>query len=105
VNVYSGSHLIGTLDQSTGAVFYAYSDWLGTKRYEAGPAGAYTNSWASLPFGDSLLPLGGGLDATEQHFTGKEHDAESGLDYFGARYYQSQTGRWLLPDWSAVPVT
>ena len=47
VNVYSGSHLIGTLDQSTGAVFYAYSDWLGTKRYEAGPAGAYTNSWAS----------------------------------------------------------
>jgi len=30
--------------------------------------------------------------------------AESGLDYFGARYYQSQTGRWLLPDWSAVPV-
>ncbi len=37
-------------------------------------------------------------------FTGKEHDAESELDYFGARYYESQTGRWLLPDWSAVPV-
>jgi len=30
--------------------------------------------------------------------------AESGLDNFGARYYQSQSGRWLLPDWSAVPV-
>ena len=37
-------------------------------------------------------------------FTGKERDAESGLDYFGARYYGSSMGRWMSPDWSAVPV-
>jgi len=35
--------------------------------------------------------------------TGKERDAESGLDYFGARYYASTMGRWLSPDWSAQP--
>jgi RHS repeat-associated protein len=29
------------------------------------------------------------------HFTGKERDAESGNDYFGARYYASTMGRWL----------
>src|ERR1700679_2031537 len=34
-------------------------------------------------------------------FTGKEHDAESGLDYFGARYYGSNMGRYMSPDWSA----
>jgi RHS repeat-associated protein len=34
-------------------------------------------------------------------FTGKEHDQESGNDYFGARYYASAVGRWLSPDWSA----
>jgi RHS repeat-associated protein len=34
-------------------------------------------------------------------FTGKERDSESGLDYFGARYYASTAGRWLSPDWSA----
>jgi RHS repeat-associated protein len=34
-------------------------------------------------------------------FTGKERDAESGNDYFGARYYASSMGRWLSPDWSA----
>jgi RHS repeat-associated protein len=33
--------------------------------------------------------------------TGKERDAESGNDYFGARYYASTMGRWLSPDWSA----
>lgn len=38
-----------------------------------------------------------------QRFTGKERDAESGLDYFGARYYGSALGRWASPDWSAKP--
>jgi RHS repeat-associated protein len=34
-------------------------------------------------------------------YTGKERDTESGLDYFGARYYGSNMGRWMSPDWSA----
>ena len=104
VNVFSGQHLIGTWNPAAGKVYYAYSDWLGTKRYEADGAGTYVNSWTSLPFGDNETALGTGPDATEHHFTGKEHDVESGLDYFKARYYQSQTGRWLLPDWSETPV-
>jgi len=33
-------------------------------------------------------------------FTGKERDSESGLDYFGARYYASNMGRMMSPDWS-----
>src|SRR5579864_1815999 len=30
--------------------------------------------------------------------TGKERDTESGLDYFGARYYGSSMGRMMSPD-------
>jgi RHS repeat-associated protein len=30
--------------------------------------------------------------------TGKERDSESGLDYFGARYYSNGLGRWTSPD-------
>jgi len=30
--------------------------------------------------------------------TGKERDTESGLDYFGARYYASNMGRFMSPD-------
>ncbi len=33
--------------------------------------------------------------------TGKERDAESGNDYFEARYYSSAMGRFMSPDWSA----
>jgi len=35
--------------------------------------------------------------------TGKERDAESGLDYFGARYYGSNMGRFMSPDWASKP--
>jgi RHS repeat-associated protein len=34
--------------------------------------------------------------------TGKERDAESGLDYFGARYYSSSMGRFSSPDPSGL---
>jgi len=30
-------------------------------------------------------------------FTSKERDAESGLDYFGARYFSSAQGRFTEP--------
>jgi RHS repeat-associated protein len=31
-------------------------------------------------------------------FTGKERDAETGLDYFGARYFSGAQGRFTSPD-------
>jgi RHS repeat-associated protein len=34
----------------------------------------------------------------KQKFTGKERDTESGLDYFGARYYGAVQGRFTSPD-------
>src|SRR5207302_10170098 len=44
--------------------------------------------------------------ATTNHYkiTGKERDAESGLDYFGARYHSGNLGRFMSPDWAATPV-
>lgn len=56
---------------------------------------------ASLPFGDGLNCSNSNQYSTEHHFTGKERDAESGLDYFGARYLSSTVGRFMSPDWSA----
>lgn len=50
-------------------------------------------------------------DGAAQHvflthkFTGKERDAESGLDYFGARYYASTMGRFMSPDYDTLPDT
>jgi RHS repeat-associated protein len=40
-----------------------------------------------------------GGDASPLHFTGKQRDSESTLDYFGARYYSSGQGRFMTPDY------
>ncbi|HTR36880.1 MAG TPA: RHS repeat-associated core domain-containing protein [Bryobacteraceae bacterium] len=42
-------------------------------------------------------------DSTTDKFTSKERDAETGLDFFGARYFSSAQGRFTSPDWSAKP--
>lgn len=65
----------------------------------AAAAGRIDQQCSSLAFGDGQIC--NGPDATEHHYTGKERDSESGLDYFGARYYGSNMGRFMSPDWSA----
>ncbi|MFP5237880.1 MAG: RHS repeat-associated core domain-containing protein [Acidobacteriota bacterium] len=41
----------------------------------------------------------------EHLFTQHERDAETGNDYFGARYYASSMGRFLSPDWGTRETT
>jgi len=48
----------------------------------------------------ATMPVGFTYDAAfpVSQFTGKEHDYESGLDNFGARYDSSSLGRFMSPD-------
>jgi RHS repeat-associated protein len=90
---------------------YLSYDYLGSVRMvTTGPTGAVVSRHDFLPFGEEMTTavrpsaLGfQGTDDVTQRFTGKERDAESGLDYFGARYYGSALGRFTSPDWSASP--
>ena len=114
-NVYANGSQIATYSNDnngttpqTGGLHFILSDWLGTKRAQTAYDGTTESSWANLPFGDGLQQNCSGCsgeDASEQHFTDKERDAESGLDYFGARYYTSNLGRFTSPDWDAKPIT
>jgi len=40
----------------------------------------------------------------KRSLTGKKHDLETGLDYFGARHYSNGLGRWVSADWSPTPI-
>jgi hypothetical protein len=99
-NVFSAARLTATYDLK--GIHYELADPLGTKRVQANISGQIEASWTSLPFGDALTAtvnsaLTTADDATEHHFTGKERDAESGNDYFLARYYASALGRSSTP--------
>ena len=110
-NVWTGGKLLATYD--TKGLHFELTDPLGTKCVQVNAQGQVDETCTSLPFGNDVgnwpggncvVPgnqLGTGDDATEHHFTGKERDAESGNDYFEARYYSSAMGRFMSPDWSA----
>jgi len=98
-NVYAGNELIATYDPL--GLHFHLSDWLGTQRVQTDYAGNIEQTWQSLPFGEFAPMPNPSLGSTEQHFTGKERDTETGNDYFMARYYSSSMGRFMSPDWSA----
>ena len=96
-NIYDGSSLMATYSAQGSDTYFALNDWLGTKRAEVSPDGCFS-TFESLPYGDDLTSSGDCPDATEQHYTGKERDTESGNDYFGARYYASSMGNFMSAD-------
>ena len=66
---------------------------------------ASTSRWGfSFAISSHTLGLSGSLydGRVRSRSTGKERDAESGNDYFGARYYSSNMGRFSSPDPSAL---
>lgn len=84
---------------------YLTADQLGSTRMMTdGTTGAVVGLHDYLPFGEEIPggKFGRGsaydLAGPNQKFTGKERDAETGLDYFGARYMSSAQGRFTSPD-------
>src|SRR5262249_9674012 len=85
-----------------GGVFYYFSDHLKT-------ASVITDAAGNIKSESDYYPWGGELqftnnDSNHYKFTGKERDSETGLDYFGARYYSNGLGRWVSADWSRSPI-
>lgn len=101
-NVYAGGMLVATYDPL--GLHFHLTDWLGNRRVQTNAFGQIEETCVNSPYGNGLncsSPAGAPTsadDATEHHFTGKERDAESGLDYFDARYYGSSMGRFTSPD-------
>src|SRR5689334_2398001 len=88
-----------------GVVEYYHLDALGTVRAVTDQNGAVLERHDYMPFGEELCPSGAtyvvcGTSPAGQakRFTGKERDAETGLDYFGARYYAANLGRFTTVD-------
>ena len=80
-------------------------DQLGSVRMATDGAGDVLRRADYLPFGEEIpVGLGGrtlagyGQAGPRQRFTGKERDAEMGLDYFGARSMSAAQGGCASPD-------
>src|SRR5215467_488040 len=90
-------------DFPANSVFYYFSDHLKTASVITDSAGIVKEDEDYYPWGGELQFVNN--DSNHYKFTSKERDSETGLDYFGARYYANWTGRFLTPDWAAKPIT
>jgi RHS repeat-associated protein len=90
-NVLAGDKVVGR-QPNTGSRSYYHTDLLGSTR-SVTQGTSVVESYDYEPWG-LLMPgrtLGSG---TKEGFTSKERDTETGLDYFGARYYMPALVRW-----------
>src|SRR5688572_27845111 len=81
----------------TETVVYYHTDAIGSVRMVTNEAGQVVARYDYQPFG-LPLPKDPPPPPERRQFAGKERDTETGYDYFGARYYASNTGRFNTVD-------
>jgi RHS repeat-associated protein len=99
--IFFGGKRIARIDPGATTPKYYVSDNLGSTADVTDYLGNVLSESEFYPYGGEQQVVAN--DTNDYKFTGKERDAESGNDYFGARYYASTLGRFLSPDWDAKP--
>lgn len=79
----------------TDSTFFIVDDHLGTSTLRLNTSGSLIDRQEYYPFGESSLRT---FEYKRYQYTGKERDEESGLYYYGARYYSAWTCRFLGVD-------
>lgn len=88
--------LIQLPSQAAERIVYLHSDALGSPVAASDSSGALLWREAYRPYGDRIRNEDDGTNV--QWFSGKPHDTETGLSYFGARYYEPIVGRFMSAD-------
>jgi RHS repeat-associated protein len=78
--------------------YFYHSDHLGSSSFITDASGYAEQHLQYLPFGETFVDQNDGKYDTPYKFSGKEKDDETGLSYFGARYYDSDLSVWLSVD-------
>ncbi len=82
--------------ESSGNVYFYHQDELGSVVKITNSSGTVVNSYDYDDYGNMISQTEG--ITNDYTYTGKERDKDSGLYYFGARYYNPIIGRWLTKD-------
>jgi RHS repeat-associated protein len=99
--IFFSGERIARVDRPSGTVHYYFSDNLGSSSVITDAVGTVQEQYFYYPYGGMVAQIGS--DSNHYKFTAKERDSESGLDNFGARYYGSTVGRFMVPDWADKP--
>jgi RHS repeat-associated protein len=79
--------------------FFYFKDHLGSIRMTLDENSEIVSAQDYYPYGEILRSYTLGSGANNKYlFTEKERDTETNYDYFGARFYDSELGKWLQVD-------
>jgi RHS repeat-associated protein len=79
-------------------LYFFHPDHLGSTSYVTDDKGAVYEHLQYFPFGETWVQEGQPSQRIPYLFTSKELDEETGLYYFGARYYDPRTSLWVSAD-------
>jgi RHS repeat-associated protein len=91
--IYAGKRAVA--EEVGGVVKFYHKDHLGSTRLVTDAAGKKIAAYKYAPYGELETAAG---DGSDYRFTDKATDAGTGLSYFGARYYDPETGRFITQD-------
>jgi len=95
--IYMGGKLIAEYRPLEAKYYYYATDQIGSTRIVTDDTGGVVYAAAHDPYGGIQKTWVSAYDPSLK-FSGKERDTESGLDYFGARYYDHSLYRFLSVD-------
>jgi len=80
--------------------YYYHADHLGSSSVVTDKDGKFYEQLEYFPYGETWVhnKAVAEQESTSYKFTGKELDPETGLYYFGARYYDGKLSRWTAVD-------
>ena len=78
--------------------YYYHPDHLGSTSYITDASGEVYQHLEYFAFGETFVEEHSNRKHTPYKFNGKELDEETGLYYYGARYYDARTSVWLAVD-------
>jgi RHS repeat-associated protein len=79
-------------------LYFYHPDHLGSSNYITDTNGKLYEHLEYFPFGEAWVEENSNTQRTPYLFTAKELDEETGLYYFGARYYDPRTSVWQSAD-------
>jgi RHS repeat-associated protein len=95
--IYAGNRLLAEYRPATGKYYYYMSDQINSTRIITDDLGNVVYSEAYGPYGDVQKTWTKTYDP-KQKFSGKEREGYSELDYFGARYFDNNSYRFISVD-------
>lgn len=101
--IFAGNARVATRMKIANAgesVYYHHGDHLGSGNVVTRQDGAVNEHIEYLPYGETWVheKVSASTESMPYKYTSKEQDPETGLYYYGARYYDAKVSRWVSTD-------